>query len=460
MRACDAALRRTLATVISIGGGGAVCSAAVTAGGFGLSSSQVHFFKGFGVVKALGIAALAAVVGLGCGWWSHRSRYGGVAEFGPFTTDQGAARPVSLAKRRESSGEAAKLEVVDAEEHDFGVMEPGSEGTHTFVVRNVGTAPLELEIVGSTCKCTVGTLEDPSIAPGGQTEIKLTWVGKSDTEMFGQSATLKTNDPTRPELSLKIRGRVISTMTMVPRNFTFGEVDSGETINLQSVIYSFSKTPIAAVEQVFSDPLMNSLASFDVQEVSPSELDDPSFAAATQAFKLNIDIRPGLPQGAIRENFSFGFVPHSAVDEQGDYDRDALSLFSAEITGKIVGPITLVESRKLISVESGYIFTMDSTDPATAKPERVNIMLRGPARDRISLKVGEVEPAGILHAELGEPIGRSNTVLVPLKLWIDPQAGPIERMGRGASDYGIVWIKSDDPEVSPLRLRVRFAVPK
>ena len=101
---------------------------------------------------ALGIAALAAVIGLGCGWYSYQARYGGVAQFGPFSSDRElSAKEVALVDRSPVT-EVPRIEVVGGEEFDFGVMEPGGERTHAFVVRNVGTAPLELEIIGSTCK--------------------------------------------------------------------------------------------------------------------------------------------------------------------------------------------------------------------------------------------------------------------------------------------------------------------
>src|SRR5690606_2024160 len=146
-----------------------------------------------------------------------QTHYGGAAQFGPFSSDQQlSAEEVALANRVPTSG-APRIEVIGGEEFDFGVMEPGGEGTHQFVVRNVGTAPLELDIIGSTCKCTVGTLQQETVAPGEQTEIELRWVANTNSEEFGQTATLKTNDPSRGELNLKIRGKVISTMTMVPR---------------------------------------------------------------------------------------------------------------------------------------------------------------------------------------------------------------------------------------------------
>jgi len=328
------------------------------------------------------------------------------------------------------------------------------------VVRNVGKGPLELEVAGSTCKCTVGSLKKSTLEPGEQTEIDLTWVTKSTGEEFGQSAILKTNDPTRGELNLVIRGRVISSMTMVPRTFSFGEVESGETIVLESVVYSFSKTPIVAVRQSFGDPDVTGRSTFSVEEISVESTGNQELKSATQAFKVRIEIMPGLRQGPLRDNFEFGFAPKSAVGADGNFDEDVLFKFFAETSGRIVGAITLLENRRVFNGESGYFYTIGEVDPKSETPYRANIMLRGPKRNSIKLSIGDVQPKGILRAELGEPLGRSTTVVVPLTLSIDPTAEPIDRMGRGNDDYGTVTIQTDDPTMSPLLLKVRFQVPK
>jgi len=413
------------------------------------------------VFKAFALVFVAAIIGLGCGWFVHTSNFAGESVFGPFKPgDRKVPERIEVVKREASPDQLPKLEVVGGEQFDFGVMEPGAEGKHSFVVRNVGTGPLELAVAGSTCKCTVGSLKDAKLEPGEQTEIDLTWITKSASEEFGQSAILKTNDPTRGELNLVIRGRVISTMTMVPRTFSFGEVESGEPIVLESIVFSFSKTPIVPVKQSFNDPDVTQRSMFSVEEVSVESTGNQDYKSATQAFKVRIEISPGLRQGPLRENFSFGFAPQSAVDADGNYDEDVLFQFYAEATGRIVGAITLLENRRVFNGDSGYIYTMGAVDPKSATPFRANIMLRGPKRDSIKLSIGDVQPAGILKAELGEPIGRNTTVMVTLTLTIDPSAQPIDRMGRGKDDFGTVSIQTGDPNLSPLELKVRFSVPK
>ncbi len=99
-------------------------------------------------------------------------------------------------------------------------------------------------------------------------------------------------------------------------------------------------------------------------------------------------------------------------------------------------------------------------NPETAEPENATIMLRGKYRDSLKLQLGDVEPAGLLNAELGEPKGRGTVLLYPLKLWLNKDAKEGERLGKSDDDFGIVWIKSDNPDIAPLRLKVRFAVDK
>ncbi len=411
--------------------------------------------------KAFASAIVAAMIGVGCGWLVHTSNFAAESEFGPFKPrDRDVQERVEVVKRELPPDQLPKLEVVGGEQFDFGVMEPGAEGTHSFVVRNAGKGPLELEVAGSTCKCTVGSLKNSTLDPGQQTEIDLTWITKSIGEEFGQSAILKTNDPSRGELNLVIRGRVISSMTMVPQTFSFGEVESGEAIVLESVVFSFSKTPIVAVRQSFSDPNFSAISNFSVEEVSVESTGNDEYKTATQAFKVRIEIAPGLRQGPLRDNFAFGFAPKSAVDATGDFDEDVLFQFYAETSGRIVGAMTLLENRYVYNGENGYFYTMGEVDPKSDKPYRANILLRGPKRNSVKLTIGDVLPKGILRAELGEPVGRSRTVVVPLTLSIDPSTGPIDRMGRGTDDFGTVTIETDDSTMSPLQLKVRFQVPK
>jgi hypothetical protein len=417
--------------------------------------------------KALLVILCGSGIGFLSGWFVHQSRYGVPAAFGPFSeTSDLTAQTIAAHLKQKAPSKTPHIEIVGGEEFDFGVMEPDSKGAHTFIVRNTGEAPLSLEIVGSTCKCTIGKLAKSEIGPGEETGIDLTWDVKSAGESFGQSAILKTNDPARGELNLKIKGRVISQMAMQPRQFSFGEVATGETIKLESTIYNFTKQPIVPVAQRFSDESLNELTTFKVEEKSLSDVTDPVYASATQAFQVTAEIRPGAPQGAVQQNFIFEFVDKAdgeskpSEGDAGDSSKEAKKMFAAPLTGRFVGAITLVESSRCVNDDGNYYYTIGRIDPSTAEPSKANIMLRGKYKDSLKLTVGDVEPAGVLHAELGEPVGRGSIMLYPLRLWVDPETKSGEWLGKSADDYGVVWIRTDNPEVSPLKLRVRFAVAK
>ncbi len=412
------------------------------------------------MLKGLVAVVLAGLIGLGCGWFRFASRYQASA-FGPYTLQQRAAAGPGQdgAAISAASTKLPRLEVSGGASYDFGVMEPGSEGKHAFVVRNVGEAPLHLEVTGSTCKCTVGKLKDAVLEPGEETNIELNWVTTGMGEEFGQSAQLKTNDPRQGELNLKIQGRIVSRMTMVPRHLSFGEVQSGEPIVAEATLFSFSETPITPVEQGFKNSQTHHKSQFEVEEVSVESTGNRDYQSATQAFRVKIAIAPGLPLGPISDRFQFGFLPRSIAEEDGEPDAELITQFEADFSGKIVGAVTLVENRRVYVGPLGNIFTIGSVDPAAGETFRANLMVRGPQRDQLKLLIDHVEPAGVLRAELGEPVGRSNTVLVPLILSVDPDAPATELMGRGNDDFGLVVVKTDDPDQSPLEVKIRISVP-
>ncbi len=414
------------------------------------------------LVKTLIVVILAAATGYFIGWSRNNAHYGDVSAFGPFT-DKNDLTVSGLAGywKSQTQIKSPRIEIVGSEEYDFGVMEAGSKGKHKFVVRNAGEFPLALEIIGSTCKCTIGELTKSSIDPGEQTEIELSWNVVSTGEEFGQSAILKTNDPSRGELNLKIKGRVVSEMTMSPKSFDFGTIEASEAVKLESVIYSFLKEPIVVLKPKLTDETIEKLSTFTIEEIPVEAKEGTRYANAVQAFKIVGEIQPGLPQGSVKQNFGFQFTAKSAVDGEGNHKSEDERSFFVPITGKIVGAITLVESSRCKLTEAGdYLCSMGTVDPAKTEPQRINVMLRGKYKDTLKLNVGKVEPSELLHAELGEAIGRGNVTLYPLRIWIDLKATFGSRTGKNADDYGIVWIETDNPEVPPLPLKVLFTVAK
>ena len=96
---------------------------------------------------------------------------------------------------------------------DLGVIDGPEEFDHQFVIRNEGTAPLELRQGPSECKCTVSELPKEPVPPGGGAEIRVTFTeaAKKDTLKpgpFEEGIYVVTNDPEHEAIELKITATV------------------------------------------------------------------------------------------------------------------------------------------------------------------------------------------------------------------------------------------------------------
>lgn len=101
---------------------------------------------------------------------------------------------------------AAKFEF-KSEVIDYGDIEKGSDGVKVFQFKNIGSEPLIIENVYSSCGCTVPTWTKAAIAPGKSGEIQV----KYDTNRVGpirRTITIYSNAD-EPTKAVKIKGRVL-----------------------------------------------------------------------------------------------------------------------------------------------------------------------------------------------------------------------------------------------------------
>ncbi|MEO9931054.1 DUF1573 domain-containing protein [Rhodopirellula bahusiensis] len=410
---------------------------------------------------------IVAGIGATIAYNINESNYGRYEpHFGPIDFEgETTASNAMAALKKEWSEDIPKVELPDGNEHDFGIMQPEEEGEHVFAVKNVGDAPLTLKIGASTCKCTVGTLENESLAPGEETEVKMTWTVKTNDSTFGQSAELRTNDPTQVAIRFEITGKVVRQVQLVPETLTFKEVASGEPIELELKVYSYMGDEIELGQPKFTSDEMNELAEF---EVTPMEIEeeDTEHAEATQAFVVKATVAPGLEQGPVSQNLVMPFskVGEETVDASADSNPDEEGeggkTIVAAVTGRIVGVLSMLESNKLKGVTGGgYIYDfgkITETGPQTAK---AFVVLKGPERDKTNLSVGKVTPEGVVEAKLNDPIQNGSMSLYSLEFTLTPGDEKIDRLGMNREDYGLVTILSDNPNVPSMKLRLKFSLP-
>jgi hypothetical protein len=100
---------------------------------------------------------------------------------------------------------AAPRAAVGETSFDFGKIYEDRALTHTFLIRNTGTAPLNIEEGDPDCACTVPKY-DKTIPPGGQGEITLTLKPFSVIHQFKKETKVRLNDPDQPLLHLTLTG--------------------------------------------------------------------------------------------------------------------------------------------------------------------------------------------------------------------------------------------------------------
>lgn len=404
---------------------------------------------------------LSLCIGTAGAWAINQSRYGHrEARFGPFTMAADVTPENAMEMLNKDLPEAlGRVELPDGSEHNFGAMEVNAKGEHSFVVKNVGEGDLQLKIGASSCKCTIGSLKNKTLGPGEQTDVKLEWEVITNSTAFSQSAQLWTTDPGNVVINLAIGGQVIREMEIVPKDWSFGEVAAGEPIELSGTIYNYMKYDIVPTTQSFTDETMNELAEFEVEPFDPSVEGDEIHKSARQGFRVKVKIKGGLRQGSVSQNFLFGF---NQVDENGDVialESDGIAYAVALTTGRIIGALGMLSSSSISGkTGGGYIYDLGKFKRDDPLIRKTFVVLKGSERENTNLRIGEVIPDGVVKATLGEPKGRGSMTLYPLEIEVIPGEKQISRRGRNKDDYGTVWIESDNPKVTKMRVALKFVI--
>jgi hypothetical protein len=88
---------------------------------------------------------------------------------------------------------------------DFGEVFEDVKLTHTFTIKNIGDALLEIKDIDSDCACTAAD-SDRRIPPGGQGRITLTIAPYSVLRQFTKKTKVSFNDPDHPQVVLTLQG--------------------------------------------------------------------------------------------------------------------------------------------------------------------------------------------------------------------------------------------------------------
>lgn len=113
--------------------------------------------------------------------------------------------------------------------HDLGRVFEQKQYIHDFIVFNRGDAELVIENVRPGCGCTV-TNFDKTIAPGKQGKIEFVLDGEKVHDHFSKSATVSSNDPVHPTMTIALSGDEVPYLKMSPEGTVYLHGRYGEHV--------------------------------------------------------------------------------------------------------------------------------------------------------------------------------------------------------------------------------------
>lgn len=329
---------------------------------------------------------------------------------------------------------------------NFDRIERGTSMKHAFKVRNVGDAPLTIEVLSTTCKCTVGDLADKSIPPGGETDVMLEWTAKTAPGPFRHGASIGTNDPAHSRTELVVEGEVVESTSLQPADMLFGTILTSQSKTASVYVMSNLDEKVEIIKHEFSDP---KVAEHIKLEITPAEKSELPLPTALSGARVTATYSAGKSIGPFFTWLTF------------ETNLKNASKLTVPVAGNVMGDISIfgtgwnaAQSMLRIGPVSGKV----------GKKVPLIVAVRGEHAQSTELEVASVDPPE-LKVSLGErkEMG-AQLIHIPLTIEIPPGTRPMVHISRpneepdsGRGD-GVVVLKSTHPDTSEVRLLVRFSV--
>jgi hypothetical protein len=213
--------------------------------------------------------------------------------------------------------------VVDCTPWDLGVIESGEQFTHVFTICNQGDAPLALAPGRKLCACTVTSLPQRPIPPGGTAEVHVSFTESVKHEVmkhgrFSRGVLVLTNDPEQAEILLAVNFTVNRRLLALPPDATLS-IDSSGAVPPEE------RTADLLVYSERWDRFQLSVArssregiQWRLDPVAQGQLGDP---AARSGYRVAVTLPQDLPEGPLAEWIELVGTPEGRVEGSGDRDH-------------------------------------------------------------------------------------------------------------------------------------------
>jgi hypothetical protein len=392
------------------------------------------------LTSVLAAIALGVAGGATLGYWEARPWAAGVAA----KTD--AVRPAATDGSPGPAGDPQA--VVPETTFKFGNMETGAVQRHEFPIRNEGGAPLTVNFVSHTCKCTEvqldGKLVEPGasivVAPHGKSEVVLQWEAKVAPGPFRHGATFTTNDAALDRLEITVEGEIVASTTLSPAELSFGSVRVGEPGKSELVVLSFLEPEVEIISHEVTDAHFAEHVDVSFEPVPADQLPDKNAKAGVRV-TATYD-----PHGELGP-FTGSLKLHTNIAKAAD--------LVVPLYGTVKGDIWMNGAGW---TQASGVLRLGNLRSTEGGKSDLQIMIRGEHAADTTLTVESVTPPE-LKATLGEARTlRPGLISVPLVVEVPAGTRPMARAGEDLGGEGEIVLATTHPVTPKVRMRVTFAV--
>ena len=221
-----------------------------------------------------------------------------------------------------TTGGQPKIQLIEPN-YNFGTVMNGAPVTHTFKIRNAGSGNLIIGAVNTSCGCTAAKPTKTTVAPGEESEVKVTFDTRFDKGPATRTITVLNNDPRNPQAELTMKGDVKVQVAASPSEVAFGNIKHGTEPTRQVLITDLvDGKPLKITKISKSNPDLNvtpvarpdgkpgAAVNVTLLKAMPAGPFDDTIKLATSRAPIDISVF-GTVQGDITVNppqVSFGIV--------------------------------------------------------------------------------------------------------------------------------------------------------
>ena len=193
---------------------------------------------------------------------------------------------------------------VDEPNFNFGFAPEGSFMVHQYVIRDIGTEPLEIKRVRTTCGCASAPVKKNLLQPKETTVVTVIFNSTRYFHKTSKAAIISTNDPTRPSEKITfiadmdtIKERAIEAK---PRKIFIGKGTEYKRHNKAEIYNLTNDTVTVAVVDYYSEVL-----------------DEPKLSATTIEPSGKVEVEVGINRKIPGDEVVKASFTVAAMDDTG-----------------------------------------------------------------------------------------------------------------------------------------------